>query len=68
MSNLFLSYLFISIPANLRSLVYSIGVREGSLEEWNQVYDRYTRARIASEKQILLGALSYTRNPQIVER
>ena len=57
-----------SIASNLRSLVYSIGVREGGVKEWNQVYDKYKSTNIASEKEILLSALTYTRNRQMIER
>jgi len=57
-----------TIPANLRSLVYSIGVREGGIEEWEQVFKKYSTTHIASERQILLAALTYTRNPQMIQR
>lgn len=57
-----------TISSNLRSLVYCIGVREGSEKEWNQVFKKYSKTHIASDRQILLDALTYTRNPQIVQR
>ena len=57
-----------SIASNLLPLVYSIGVREGSVKEWDQVYDKYKSTNIASEKKILLSALTYTRNRQMIER
>ena len=64
-------YLFIflhRIPANLRSLVYSVGVKEGGAQEWNQAFDKYLTTHIASEKEILLNSLTYTRNPQIIKK
>ena len=57
-----------SIASNLLPLVYSIGVREGGVKEWDQVYDKYKSTNIASEKKILLSALTYTRNRQMIER
>ena len=59
---------FYSITSNLRAVVYSIGVREGGVREWNQVYDKYKSTNIASEKEILLSALSYTLVPEMIER
>ena len=59
---------FCSIASNLRSLVYSMGVREGGVKEWNQVYDKYKSTNIASEKAILLTSLTCTRNPQMIEK
>lgn len=56
------------ITSNLRAVVYSIGVREGGVREWNQVYDKYKSTNIASEKEILLSALSYTLVPEMIER
>ena len=61
-------FFFCSIASNLRSLVYSIGVREGGVKEWNQVYDKYKSTNIASEKAILLTSLTCTRNPQMIEK
>mgnify|MGYP000202878672 CR=1 FL=1 len=57
-----------SIPSNLRALVYSIGVREGGEVEWNQVFCKYSTTHIASERRILLDALTYTRDPYLVQR
>ena len=49
-------------------MVYSIGVREGGVREWNQVYHKYKSTNIASEKEILLSALSYTLVSEMIER
>lgn len=57
-----------TIPSNLRALVYSIGVREGGEVEWNQVFCKYSTTHIASERRILLDALTYTRDPYLVQR
>ena len=59
---------FHRIPTNLRFLVYSIGVQEGGVKEWNQVYNKYLTTDIASDKSVLLESLSYTRNPQMIQR
>ena len=49
-------------------MVYSIGVREGGVKEWNEVYAKYKSTNIASEKKILLSALTYTWVPEMIER
>lgn len=59
---------FHSIPANLRFLVYSVGVKEGGEEEWNQAFNKYSTTHIASEKNILLESLTYTRNTEMIKR
>ncbi|KAL9985905.1 hypothetical protein ACROYT_G008358 [Oculina patagonica] len=56
------------IPANLRFLVYSVGVKEGGEEEWNQVFNKYSTTHIASDKNILLESLTYTRNTEMIQR
>ncbi|PFX22359.1 Glutamyl aminopeptidase [Stylophora pistillata] len=56
------------IPSNFRSLVYSVGVKEGGAKEWNQAFEKYLTTHIASEKDILLDALTYTRNTQMIQR
>ena len=43
-----------------------MGVREGGVKEWNQVYDKYKSTNIASEKAILLTSLTCTRNPKFL--
>lgn len=59
---------FHRIPSNLRSLVYSVGVKEGGAEEWNQAFKKYSTTHVASEKDILLDALTYTRNTQMIQK
>ena len=59
---------FHRIPSNFRSLVYSVGVKEGGAKEWNQAFEKYLTTHIASEKDILLDALTYTRNTQMIQR
>ena len=45
------------VAANLRSLVYSVGVREGGAEEWDWCYRRYNTTNIPSDRAILLSAM-----------
>jgi len=48
------------ISANLRTLVYSGGVKYGGDEEWEAVWDKYLVSQTPSEKSKLLYALSAT--------
>ena len=45
------------VAANLRSLVYSVGVREGGAEEWEWCYQRFLDTNIPSDRAILLSAM-----------
>lgn len=50
------------IPANIRDIIYNAGIQFGSDVEWNHCWNKYLNVTDASEKRLLLGALSSTRN------
>ena len=45
------------VAANLRSLVYSVGVREGGADEWTWCFQRYLTTNIPSDRAVLLSAM-----------
>ena len=51
-----------SVPANLKQLVFSIGVKTGSDEDWTWCYEKYKNTNIPSDRSILLHALGETNN------
>ena len=51
------------ISANIRSTVYCTAIKYGELAYWDFAWERYKRTNVASEKEILRGALSCTREP-----
>ena len=63
-----ISIFFFRVPADFRSLVYFYGVYFGGKEEWDFVFDRYMKNKIASEKTKLMYALSAVKEPWIINR
>lgn len=59
---------FHSISPNLKSTVYCTAIKYGDEMEWNFAWERFQRATVASEKEILLSALGCSRVPWILTR
>ena len=57
-----------SVPANLRSLVYSVGIRTGDEVDWSWCYEKYISTNIPSERSILLSALGDSNNVLVLQR
>merc|ERR1712227_993491 len=51
-----------SVPANLRNLVYSVGIMTGDEGDWRWCYDKYSSTNIPSERALLLNALGDSTN------
>lgn len=56
------------ISANIRGTVYCTAIKYGPQAYWDFAWERYKRTNVASEKEILLGALSCTREPWMLTR
>ncbi|XP_015918798.1 glutamyl aminopeptidase [Parasteatoda tepidariorum] len=52
----------VKVAPNLRSVVYSTGVKFGGKEEWQFCWKKYQETHIPSEKRLLLTALGYTQD------
>ncbi|KAG8193296.1 hypothetical protein JTE90_003783 [Oedothorax gibbosus] len=52
----------IRVAPNLRSVVYSSGVKFGGKEEWQFCWKQYQKTQVPSEKRLLLQALGYTQD------
>jgi len=50
------------ISPNLMAIVVCTAIANGGDAEWNFAYERYLDSNLASEKEILLYAVSCTRN------
>ena len=57
-----------TVAANLQELVYSVGVAEGGVEEWEWCWHRYTTTNVPSERSNLLKALGETREVFTIQR
>ncbi|XP_044757690.1 aminopeptidase N-like [Coccinella septempunctata] len=56
------------IPKDIRRSVYCYGVKEGGENEWNFLWNRYKKANLASEKNLLMRALGCTKNTELLRR
>lgn len=56
------------VPKDLRSVVYCNAMRNGKEPEWNFLWQRYLKSNVGSEKVMIIGALSCTREVWLVER
>lgn len=56
------------LSPDLATIIYSVGVREGSTKEWEYVWNRTEHTYVASEKEMLLEALAQTQVPWLLWR
>lgn len=61
-------FFFCSVPANLRSLVYFYGVRNGGVKEWNFLFEQFQKSSVASERQQFLFGLAGASEPWLLNR
>ncbi|KAG5305888.1 AMPN Aminopeptidase, partial [Pseudoatta argentina] len=56
------------VPPNLKSVVYCTAIRVGGQSEWKFAWQRYLAANVESDKDLLLQALSCTREIWLLSR
>ncbi|ETN63471.1 protease m1 zinc metalloprotease [Anopheles darlingi] len=56
------------VSPNLKSTVYCTAIKYGDETEWNFAWERFQKATVASEKEILLSSLGCSRVPWILTR
>lgn len=49
-------------------MVYCIAIKFGDEKEWDFAWERFVKADVASEKEILLSAMGCSREPWILTR
>ena len=57
-----------AVSANLKSLVFSVGVKTGDEEDWKWCYDKYTSTNIPSDRAMLIGSLGASNNVLVLQR
>lgn len=57
-----------SIPPNERAVVYCTAIKYGTDEAWEFAWNRYMNANVSSEKELLLDAMSCSREISILAR
>lgn len=59
----------VDVDPDIRTYVYSYGMQEsGRAQDWDTVWYKYLAERSASEKSKLLGALTSTRDPLMLQK
>ena len=56
------------VDADLKSVVYPVGIAYGGEEEWEFVWDQYLSSSDPYEKRLFLSALGKSRIPWILSR
>ena len=56
------------VDVNLRSTVYCNAIRNGGIDEWDFAYQKYKTSNVATEKAVLLLALSCSRDVWVLSR
>lgn len=67
--NIQVLFLYFSIPANLRLLVYRYGMQNsGNESSWNYMFRKYQETPLAQEKEKLLYGLASVKNITLLDR
>ncbi|NXT55172.1 AMPE aminopeptidase, partial [Pluvianellus socialis] len=67
--NIQVLFLYFSIPANLRLLVYRYGMQNsGNESSWNYMFEKYQESTLAQEKEKLLYGLASVKNITLLDR
>ncbi|XP_050397180.1 glutamyl aminopeptidase [Patella vulgata] len=56
------------LPTDFAMIIYSVGVREGGVEEWDFVWTRSQNTNVASERAMMMEALAQTQKPWLLWR
>ena len=59
---------FFRVDVNLRRTVYCNAIRNGGIDEWDFAYQKYKTSNVATEKAVLLSALSCSRDVWVLSR
>ncbi|KAJ9573936.1 hypothetical protein L9F63_008678, partial [Diploptera punctata] len=56
------------VHANLRSVVYCTALRNGGENEWNFLWEEFTKSKIQQEQVLILSSLGCTDDPELLEK
>ncbi|XP_068156512.1 membrane alanyl aminopeptidase [Drosophila tropicalis] len=57
-----------TVPKNLRSVVYCVGLREGGSAEFEALYQKFKIATVATEETLLQTSFGCVKNQTLIER
>ncbi|KAL4216276.1 hypothetical protein ACF0H5_024001 [Mactra antiquata] len=55
-------------PTDFSQVIYAVGVREGSVDEWDYVWMKSQETNSPSEREMLMEALAHTQKPWLLWR
>ncbi|KAL3884568.1 hypothetical protein ACJMK2_024701 [Sinanodonta woodiana] len=56
------------MPSDYSKIIYSVGIREGNVEEWDHVWNKSQSTNVAAERDMMLDALAQTQKPWLLWR
>ncbi|KAK3594679.1 hypothetical protein CHS0354_016345 [Potamilus streckersoni] len=56
------------LPSDYSKIIYSVGIREGNVEEWDHVWNKSQSTNVAAERDMMLDALAQTQKPWLLWR
>ena len=56
------------LPTDFSQVIYSVGIREGSVEEWDHVWTKSQESNVPAEREMMLEALAQTQKPWLLWR
>lgn len=48
--------------------MYCVGIREGDDNDWHALWNRFLRADLHTEQELLLNALGCAKNPRLIDK
>lgn len=57
-----------TLPSDYSAVIYTVGVMEGGLEEWDYVWNRSQATNVAVEREMLMDALGQSQKPWLLWR
>ena len=58
----------VTVPPNLRWMVYAAGIKYGDSDDWNFAWHQYRTSFVPSETSLWMRALTESSNPYILQR
>ncbi|XP_013106936.1 membrane alanyl aminopeptidase [Stomoxys calcitrans] len=56
------------VPVNIRSAVYCTAMREGNMNDFDKLFNKYLTETVATETTLLLNSLGCVKHPDLVEK
>ncbi|XP_030370710.1 membrane alanyl aminopeptidase [Scaptodrosophila lebanonensis] len=57
-----------SVPKNIRSVVYCVGLREGGTSEFESLYNKFKKETVATEETLLQNSFGCVKQQALIER